>query len=132
MVKIPAFIKKISFDEEKPLQNKDSLGKPDHQHQYELLLKTFAPPRKDWEGKIETTGDKMVEKLLFGVTTLLWKCVLCAETKKEEILGSDEVQLDEIFDKVDKYGPQYIQKEGGKTYVIGKFQQTNTGTVPVR
>ena len=127
------FLKKFSPKEQETPQsmedNEIPSMKPQHEHQFELFLKTFAPPRADWEGKIANTTEKIVEKLLFGVTTLLFKCVLCTETKKEEVLGSDEQQLDEIFEKVEKFGPQYVQRDG-ITYAIGKLQQQ--GVVPVR
>ncbi len=100
----------------------------DHLHQWDIIMKTYAPPVTPRE----TMTDKLFERSLFGLTTLLFKCVICSETKKEEVLGSDENHLDELLKKVALYGPQYLQQEG-VTFVVAKWvpptQQTN---IPLR
>ena len=99
-----------------------------HEHKFTLLLKTFAPPVRDLPNPIDPT----MERAIFGVTTLLWECP-CSITKKEEVLGSDEDQLEDLFNKATLYGPQYIQRDTN-TFVIAKYlvpPQQGT-TVPIR
>ncbi len=102
-----------------------------HDHQYDLVLKTYAPPKPEYLK--EGLSESIVEKLLFGITMLLWRCVICNNSKKEEIIGTDENQLEETLNKVLKFGPQYIQKEG-TTFVIGKWQPPtpSTNNLPLR
>lgn len=103
---------------------------PSHEHQWDLILKTYAPPKPEFVS--ENLDSATTEKLLFGVTVLLWKCVLCSETKKEEVIGTDENQLNEILGKVLNYGPQYVQ-EDGVTFVIAKWQPTTSAAgLPIR
>lgn len=107
---------------------------PDHMHQWEMAMKTYAPAQKSLAQEALKAGSvDLVQKMIFGLTVLLWKCVVCSESKQEEIIGSDENQLDEVFNKVDLYGPQYIQKEG-VTFIIAKWQPTpaSTSVLPLR
>jgi hypothetical protein len=90
---------------------------PEHVHQWEVLIKTYAPPRPN----VEDLPPDVFQKALFGITTLLSKCVLCSESKQEEILGTDEQPLDQLIEKVNQFGPQYIQKEG-VTFIVAKYQ----------
>lgn len=100
----------------------------DHTHQWEVVMKTYAPPRKNLEG----SDEKTLQKALFGVTVLVWRCVVCSESRQEEVLGSDENQLDELLEKVEAYGPQYLQKEG-ITFVVAKYQPAPLPTtLPLR
>jgi hypothetical protein len=100
------------------------------EHIWKLTIKTFAPPIKNLQAKIEDS--KLMEKAMFGVTTYLWECQSCGETKKEEVLGSDENQLAELLEKVDKFGMQYI-REGTEVYAIAKWvPETSTDSLPIR
>lgn len=101
---------------------------PDHKHEWELVSKTSAPSRKDIP-QAQMDQDTL-NKLLFGVTTYLWECILCKDLRKEVVLGSDVSQLDELLDKADRFGPQYIQGTNGSTFVIGKYSPPPT--VPMR
>ena len=105
--------------------------KPEHNHQWEVISKTFGPPRKDVS--VTGIGQPSLEKALFGVTTILWKCLGCPELKKEELLGSDESTLDELIAKAEEYGPQYIM-QGDQAYVVAKYipQVQQSGNYPVR
>ena len=89
-----------------------------HDHNWELVSKTYGPPRHN----VETTNVSIAsfDRALFGLTTLLWKCTACAEFKKEELLGSDVDTLEELMVKADEYGPQYIQ-QGDKTFVVMRY-----------
>lgn len=54
-----------------------------HKHNWVKIKETYAPPFK---GKI-TADMETLQKLTFGVTTLLWECSICKAIKKEEMLG---------------------------------------------
>lgn len=103
-----------------------------HDHQWQIVSKTYAPPRLDVTA---TDGDKdLIEKLMFGVTAFLWECVLCNETKKDYLVGSETTTLQEELDKAELYGPQYVERNG-ITFEIKKFQaQSNIqpGMLPLR
>lgn len=90
----------------------------DHQHQWETYAKTYAVPRKGVEGS--NLPEATIEKALFGVTTFILKCVICQVLTKEEMLGSDEVQLNDMVQKINQYGPQYFQ-EDNVTYVVQRY-----------
>lgn len=98
-------------------------------HDWVLISKTYAPPVKGLQTTIEDI--KVLEKALFGLTTYLWECRVCSAIRKEEALGSDENQLDELVDKVEKLGMQYI-KEGDNTYAIAKVPPSDEPRVPLR
>jgi hypothetical protein len=104
----------------------------DHKHQWEMVSKTQAPPRKD----VSVAGleKETADKVLFGVTVFLWECLICHEHQKETVLGSDIPQLDELIDKADHYGPQYIQRLDGQTFVVAKYtlQQQPSSPLPMR
>ncbi len=105
------------------------LGKTthDHKHEWELLSKTYAPPRQDLT--YNTSDKEIIDRALFGVTVFLWECLICKVLRKEQVLGSDTTQLDEMVDKADKYGPQYIQRIDGTTFILAKQLPS---TLPVR
>lgn len=103
----------------------------DHTHQFETKMVTYAAPRRDVS---IGNNQALAEKAMFGVTTVFSKCLLCDTTKKEEILGSQNPQLDDMLDKVDQYGTQYMQREA-QTYVFSKYQQQLqpiTSVLPLR
>lgn len=91
---------------------------PAHIHSWQLVAKTYASPRTGVHGS-GNIDERVVEKALLGVTTLLWECE-CGETKKEEMLGTDEDKLEEIIDKAGKMGPQQIVR-GEDIYVVAKW-----------
>ncbi len=79
-------------------------------HQWQLIARSYAPPAQYIP---ETLQDaKLVEKAMFGVTTILLQDINTGAIRKEEILGSDENQLFVILDKADRYGMQYIPFNG--------------------
>jgi hypothetical protein len=71
----------------------------------------------------------VLEKALFGTTSYMWECNVCGDIRKQEMLGSDENQLNELLDKVEKFGMQYV-KENGNVYAIAKWVP-ETSTAPV-
>ncbi len=82
----------------------------DEVHQWQLIARSYAPPAQYIP---ETLQDaKLVEKAMFGVTTILLQDINTGAIRKEEILGSDENQLFVILDKADRYGMQYVPFNG--------------------
>ncbi len=87
-------------------------------HEWNLVSKTYAPPRKDVTGM--TASPQTLEKALFGLTTYLWECRICSALRKEEMLGSDVDQLQELYEKIEKSGMQFL-KDGDNVYAITKW-----------
>lgn len=111
--------------------------KQEHKHEWELLSKTQAPATKNISAEalknFSQADNDLLDRALFGVTVFLWECLVCKELRKEQVLGSDMTQLDEMVDKADKYGPQYIQRVDGTTFVLAKYQpQQNQSVLPMR
>ena len=104
---------------------------PAHQHIWKIVGKTYAPPI-NLAGINIQIPEKPLEKAMFGITTLLWECP-CGETKKEELLGSDEDLLESLVNKADKIGPQFIERVG-KTFIISEWKtpQQNSNMVPLK
>jgi hypothetical protein len=90
---------------------------PDHTHEWDLTSKTYAAPRSDIQGTPET----LLEKAFFGVTTLLWECAVCQSFRREEVLGTDESQLEVVLANAEKLGPQYLERESG-IFIVAKWQ----------
>lgn len=103
----------------------------DHKHSWALVAKTYARPRKDVN--MEQLSPEMAEKLLFGVTSLVWECTECGLTRQEYLLGSDMNTLDEVLDKVGEFGSQMVEREGVR-YLVTRWvqQQQSTGVLPLR
>lgn len=80
-------------------------------HDWQLVAKSYAPPIKD----VSNINDpKILEKALFGVTTLLWSCTITGDTKVEEMIGSDENHLHDVLERAKKFGMQYVPYDGEK------------------
>jgi hypothetical protein len=56
-----------------------------HKHKWKEIARTYS------ESKIESLdrarATLFFEKLIHGVTTILWKCEECQRIRKEELLG---------------------------------------------
>lgn len=89
---------------------------PECTHSWVLFAKNYAPPRKEIP---EGIGDTLIEKALLGVTTYLWQCVLCSSVRRQESLGSDGNHLNELLEKADKIGIQYVEQDN-KTFAIAR------------
>lgn len=98
------------------------------QHDWQLISKSYAPPRRDIP--VEKLPPELVQKAIFGVTVYLWQCKNTGEIRKDEVLGSDENQLLDLIEKAEKYGIQYI-KEGQSTYAVAKVPPESAG-VPLK
>ena len=120
---------KSNMDIFKSIFKSKQLDKNDIQctHDWKLIAKSYAPPRKDITNT--SLASDVMQKALFGVTTLLQECVACHALRKEEMLGTDENQLQDILDKVKEFGMQYV-RDGDKTYAIAQWVP-DSGT-PVR
>lgn len=104
-----------------------------HVHAWELISKTYAAPQTTIQGIPQT----LVEKALFGVTVLLWECNVCHELRKEEVLGTDENQLDTVLANAELLGPQYLERATGM-FIVAKWQvsaaqpQQQAQNIPLR
>lgn len=52
-------------------------------HDYKIIIKTQTPTFTRLPG----CSEHMAERMLFGMTTILWECKKCKKIKKEEMLG---------------------------------------------
>jgi len=115
-MKLPDFIKK------KPKEQSET---PDHKHDWELLAKTFVEPKPiNFPNNLELTQLSMT-----GMTTFLFQCTECKEFKKEEVQGLETTTLDNLIDKVNVSGPEYVLKDG-QTYILMRY--TKQENLPVR
>lgn len=105
-----------------------------HTCQFITKNTAYAAPRRGSDVEISTFSEDMVTKILLGTTTILEECVICHKLRKEEILGTEHPQLDEILDNVELYGPQFFQRNN-TPYFIQRYQpqsQQTTGQLPIR
>lgn len=84
-------------------------------HDWQLIAKSYAPTTKPLEGADAAT----VSKAMFGVTTLLWQDMVTGDIRKEEMLGSDENQLEALLTKCAQYGMQYVE-HNGKQFAVAE------------
>jgi hypothetical protein len=118
------FLKKL-FKREQPIEV-IAMREDQHVHQWEQRAVTFAPPIR-WMGNSTTN---LSERLAFGVTSILSECIVCHETRTEELLGCSTTPLDELIDKINMYGTQFIQRDN-ITYMFQKYQPP-AGGLPLR
>lgn len=113
--------------------SQDYLPKENVVRDWQLIQKTYAPARKSLEG-LAGLPPEIQDKALFGVTSLLWQDKLTGELRKQEILGSDESILEDLFVKVRLYGVQHIKDENNNVYTLSKYIPTvaNPLDLPVR
>ena len=115
-----------------PKEKKVIEKRPTHQHIWKIIGKAYAPPTNlSFSNGQMQIPPQTFEKAMFGVTTLLWECG-CGETKKEELLGSDEDLLESLIDKADKIGPQFVERRG-KSYIVSEWKpQPNASMIPLK
>jgi len=80
----------------------------DCEHSWLLFAKNYAAPRREIP---EGLNDSLAEKAVMGVTTYLWNCSVCGNIRQTEVLGSDGSQLEEVLDKAEKLGVQYVERK---------------------
>ena len=61
-------------------------------HDWKILKKTYASPAGVEEFDLKGRGDgkELIQRLTFGVTTVLVQCSKCHKIKKYEMLGKEE------------------------------------------
>ena len=58
-----------------------------HTHNWKKIKETYAPPVPI---NLDQASGILIERLYFGVTTILWECEKCQALKKEEMLGKEK------------------------------------------
>ena len=111
----------------KIFQKKANLSELPVQHDWEMISRSYSAPRKDITAltSLNLTDDTKL-KALTGVTTYLWQCKNTGELRKEEMLGCDKDELEELAEKVEKGGMQYIRMNGN-IYAIAKWAPPKEG-----
>jgi hypothetical protein len=109
------------------------LPKSQVKHKWQLTSRSYAPPVRNYNGDLTKLPQPLVEKLLLGVTTYLWECLITGDMKKEEIIGSDTQVLDELLIKAKAYGRQIIKDENGQSFILEAYQEPiDPTTLPMR
>ena len=60
-----------------------------HKHNWKEILRTETPPVKI--SKAKGSSDNLLERICFGLTTILWECKECQKIRKEEMLGKEVI-----------------------------------------
>ena len=106
---------------------------PTVKHKWQLVTKTFAPPAQMAGLSLSQIPTDTLEKMILGVTTYLWECLLTGEVKTEEVLGSDTPMLDELLVKAKQFGRQVVRDDNGATFIIEQYQEpVDASTLPMR
>ena len=113
---------------------KKQLYKVREKHQWQLVSRSYATPVKSYDGiNLERIPQDLAEKMMLGVTTYLWECLLTGDIRTEEILGSDSDILSELLTKVKQYGNQVIKDETGVTFTISLLPiKIDAASLPMR
>jgi hypothetical protein len=108
-------------------KNNSTLNDLPVEYDWELISRAYSAPRKDIAAiaNLGLTDDAKL-KALTGVTTYLWQCKNTGKLRKEEMLGCDKDELEELVEKVDKGGMQYIRMNGN-VYAIAKWVPPKEG-----
>ena len=56
-----------------------------HKHDWKVVAKTYTGNARE----IGLAKAPFAERILFGVTTILWECGVCHEIRREEMLGKE-------------------------------------------
>lgn len=101
-----------------------------HTHTWQKIEETFGAPRRDIS-PADFTENSTLNAALLGKTTFLFECPICFARQREEVFGSPNPQLDDMLDKVELYGPQYMQRNG-VVFLFQRYQNPQTTTLPIR
>lgn len=73
-----------------------------HIHDWKRIETTYAPPKIAEMEYVSGLFMDVMQKLAFGVTTILWECQdkNCRKLRKEEMLGKQIEKLDTSFKKL--------------------------------
>ena len=114
------------------LFEKKSLETIPVEHDWKLLSRTYAQPRRDATVLAQLNlPPEILEKTLCGVTTYLWECQNTKELRREQLLGNDNDELSDLVERVEKGGMQYIRMNGN-VYAIAKWVEPDKTNVPVK
>lgn len=114
----------------KLFQKKLTINQLPVEHDWEMISRTYSPPRRDAQALAALNLDAdVLQKALTGVTTYLWQCKNTGEIRTEELLGSDKDELEELVEKVDRGGMQYIRMNNN-VYAIAKWVPPQDGSEP--
>lgn len=103
------------------------------EHRWQLVSKSYAPPRNDVSSIVNLNlPPETLEKLLCGVTTYYWECQNTGKVRKEELLGSDVDQLEDLAERVEVSGNLEHFQVNNKWYAIGKMPNPNAPQIPVK
>lgn len=107
---------------------------PREKHKWQLVSRSYASPVRVTDGiQFDKLPTDMVLKMMLGVTTYLWECLLTGDTKTEQILGTDIQILDELLVKATQYGPQIIKDDNGNPFILSSYEKTiDPTTLPMR
>jgi len=63
-----------------------------HAHDWKEIARTYAAPPGRHTKVTGGQSDSLLERIVFGVTTILWECQdrKCAALRKQEMLGSEQ------------------------------------------
>lgn len=104
---------------------------PEHVHQWKKAFSTYAPPRRDFTN-VDNLDLQVLSSVLLGITCVLWECLECHQRTREEFLGSDVTQLDDLLDRVEAFGVQYYNRNG-TLFQVQRYQvQPPANTLPIR
>jgi hypothetical protein len=103
-----------------------------HKHDWCLVAKTFAEPKTISPQIVGNSNlpPEFWDKYIFGTTTYLWECKGCGDTRKEILPGSETPYIDELLEKVNIFGNQFIKRDG-KIYIISEYK-TGEGKVMLK
>lgn len=99
-----------------------------------MVSRSYAAPIRNFEGlDINEMSQNLVEKIMLGVTTYLWECLLTGDVRKEEVIGSDSEILEELLVKTKQYGRQIIRDDKGTIFVLDIYEKpVDPMTLPMR
>lgn len=100
--------------------NKNLLPETQIVRDWKLISKSYAPPRRLNTG-LEGLPKDVQERALLGVTVYLWQDSNTGILRKEELLGSDNPVLEELFTKVKQFGPQHVKDESGDIFTLSQY-----------
>lgn len=61
-----------------------------HTHIWKEKLRTQTTPMNSIKG-LTSVSEYFLERIVLGVTTILWECEVCQKLRKEELLGKVKI-----------------------------------------
>ena len=91
--------------------------------EWDLIGTTSTNPQQLSPIALLHIPEKVLQKLLLGITTFVWQNSETKKIKTEEILGIEQPLLKNLLDAVDLHG-KYDFVNGDKKYMIIKMEST--------